>query len=165
MTFGTFAPIAASQSNNKVFGGWEMNQVGDVFMGIFAGVRLSKGGKEIYVFIDETDNVETLIFRVLNLENGMVSAGVQVGSRVAIQLSARFTTTAKAKCGAGKMMVEYKVQCDPNFVVTDEVKQAIAVIMGNPQQPASKPAAPAKPAGFGNFTAAPAAATKKPSPF
>lgn len=162
MTFGTFAPIAASRSNNKVFGGRDNNQVGDVFMGIFAGVRLSKAGKEIYVFIDETDNVETLIFNCQSLQQGLVNAGANIGSRVAIQLAARFESSAKSRCGAGKIIVQYQVQCDPSFVANDEVKQAIAAIMGNSQQPA-KPAAPAKPAGFGSFAAAPA--TKKPSPF
>ena len=162
MTFGTFAPIAASQSNNKVFAGRDNNQVGDVFMGTFAGVRLSKAGKEIYVFIDETDNVETLIFNCQSLQQGLVNAGASIGSRVAIQLAARFESSAKSRCGAGKTIIQYRVQCDQSFVANDEVKQAIAVTMGNSQQPA-KPSAPAKPAGFGNFAAA--AATKKQSPF
>jgi hypothetical protein len=167
-TFGTFAPIATQSANNKVFAGRDNNQIGDVFMGIFAGVRLSKAGKEIYVFIDETDNVETLIFNCQSLQQGLVNAGANIGSRVAIQLASRFESSAKSRCGAGKTIVQYQVQCDPEFVADDEVKQAIAVIMGS-SAPAAKPAAPAKPAGFGSFAkpaaSAPAAQSKKPSPF
>lgn len=160
MTFGTFAPVEVKSSDNRVFGGRDKNQVGDVFMGYFAGSRFSKGGKEIYVFIDETDNVETLIFRVLNLEEGLIEAGAKIGSRVAIQLSGRFTTTAQAKCGAGKIMVQYKVQCDPSFVANDELKQAISTLMGST---APVVTAPKKPSGFGSFAAAPTAS--KPNPF
>jgi hypothetical protein len=155
MTFGTFAPIAQA-SNNKVFGGRDNNQVGDVFLGLFAGVRQSKGGKDIYVFIDEEDGVETIIFGCQSVEQGLISAEAKSGSRVAIQLAGRFETTAKAKCGAGKTVVQYQVQVDPNYEPNEAAQQAIAAVMGSSQKaPAAKP----KPS-FGSF-----AATKKPSPF
>ncbi len=148
MAFGTFSPIVA-QSNNKVFGGRDNNQVGDVFMGIFAGVRVSKSGKEIYVFIDETDNMETIIFNCQSLQQGLLDSGANIGSRVAIQLAGRFESSAKSKCGAGKIIVRYQVQCDPEFVITDSVRQMVHNVMSKVSEPQSqaKPQAPK----FGTF--------------
>jgi hypothetical protein len=158
MTFGTFAPIANSKSDNKVFGGRDNNQVGDVFMGLFAGARQSKGGKDIYVFIDEVDGVETIIFGCHSIQQGLVESGAKVGSRVAIQLAGRFLSSAKAKCGAGKTVVQYQVQVDPNYSPNEAAQQAIAAIMGGVA------AAPKPKPSFGSFSAAPATA-KKSSPF
>lgn len=174
--FGVFAPIQVS--NNVVFGGRENNQIGDVLIGIYCGMKQSQKGAELYMFLDEVNGYrETIIFGCTSIKEALngkswcnttkrmtqQAPAVQPGNRIAIQMSGRRDSTAKDKCGVGKVMCYYSLQLDSSFQLDPGLIPLIQKAMTPPQAaPAANPYAqqrqqygvPQAPA-FGQFQQAP----------
>jgi len=186
MTFGTFKSF-----NSVVFAGRDNNQVGDVLMGIYCGVKKNDNGTDLYTFLDEKNEFkETIIYGNVSIANAISGKAwdesakkmvvknkpIVSGTRVAIQLAARRPSTKDDKCGPGKTIVRYAIQCDPSYKLDPALKPLIAAAMAE-EAPISRIV---ESKSFGTFdgsedaTDEPAAVpqkpvqsftTKKPSPF
>jgi len=152
----------APKANNgnggyPAFGGRENNQIGDSFIGIFAGLTApsKEYNKQHYIFLDENkDYAPLIVFSCKSIDEQMPY--YQIGDRIQVTLTGRFEgTKGLAK---GKMIVQYDVQVDDSFEPTQEILDLCDKAVGAKEEPKQV----AKPAPARQPTAAPARRTSEP---